>query len=123
MIRKLSLVTLALTMLACGGGKKAKSNADPAVVAAAKEVWDTRCATCHGPQGMGNGVNASNLKTQPRSFHNADWQEQTTDDRIRQVIVQGGTAVGLSTDMAANPDLADKPQVVDELLAMVRSFS
>ncbi len=124
MIRKLSLATLAFSLVACGGGeKKAKSNADPAVVAAAKEVWDTRCATCHGPQGMGNGVNAANLKTQPRSFRNHDWQEETTDDRIRQVIVQGGSSVGLSVEMAANPDLADKPAVVDELLAMVRSFS
>jgi cytochrome c553 len=122
MIRKLSLVTVAFSMLACGGRQAPKHSDDPAVVAAAKEVWNTRCATCHGPQGMGNGVNAVNLKTQPRSFHDADWQAQTSDDRIRQVIVQGGGSVGLSVDMAPNPELADKPAVVDELLAIVRSF-
>ncbi len=115
---------LGLLVGACGGGdQKKKSNADPAVVAEAKQVWDTRCATCHGPQGMGNGVNAATLKTKPRTFKDADWQKKTTDERIKQVIVEGGAAVGLSADMAPNSDLKDKPAVVDELVAMVRSFS
>jgi mono/diheme cytochrome c family protein len=114
---------LAAALSACGGGAPKKPSADPAVVAEAKQVWDTRCVTCHGPQGMGNGLNAKQLKTTPRSFRDGSWQSDTTDERIKQVIVQGGGAVGLSVEMAANPDLADKPAVVEELLAMVRSFS
>lgn len=117
------LLSWALLAVACGGGAAKKSNADPAVVAEAKQVWETRCVTCHGPQGLGNGVNAKMLKTKPRSFRDADWQKETTDDRIRLVMIEGGGAAGLSTDMAANLDLKDKPAVVDELLAMVRSMS
>lgn len=114
---------LALALSACGGNAPKKPSADPAVVAEAKGVWDTRCVTCHGPQGMGNGVNAKTLKTTPRSFRDASWQADTTDERIKQVIVQGGASVGLSAEMAANADLAEKPAVVEELLAMVRSFA
>jgi mono/diheme cytochrome c family protein len=111
----------AIAVSACGGNAP-KHSSDPAVLAEAKEVWETRCVTCHGPQGMGNGLNAKSLKTTPRSFRDGSWQSETTDERIKQVIVQGGASVGLSAEMKANPDLADKPAVVEELLAMVRSL-
>lgn len=111
-----------LLTAACGGDKESKSSADPKVVAEAKQVWDTRCSTCHGPTGSGNGPGAAALKAKPRSFNNAKWQSDTDDARIKQVIVEGGGAVGLSTEMAPNPDLKDKPQVVDELVRLVRSF-
>ena len=113
------LASTALLLLA-GGGTLVT---DPAVVAEAKQVWESRCVTCHGPQGMGNGTNAKSLKTKPRSFKDGAWQKETTDERIKQVMIEGGGAVGLSVEMAANPDLKDKPAVVDELVAMVRSFA
>ena len=51
----------------CGGDAAKKPAADPAVVAEAKQVWESRCVTCHGPQGMGNGTNAKSclLYTSP----------------------------------------------------------
>ncbi len=123
MIRSILVpVVFALGLAACGGGKETKSSADPAVVAEAKQVWDTRCVACHGPQGMGNGLNAASLKTKPRSFKDQNWQKETPDDRIKKVIVEGGAAVGLSVEMAPNADLAGKPAVVEELLAMIRGF-
>lgn len=111
-----------LLTMACGGDKESKPSADPKVVAEAKQVWDTRCATCHGATGAGNGPGASALKARPRSFNNAKWQSDTDDARIHKVIVEGGGAVGLSTEMAPNPDLKDKPEVVGELVRLVRSF-
>ena len=36
----------------CGGDSAKKPAADPAVVAEAKQVWESRCVTCHGPQGI-----------------------------------------------------------------------
>jgi hypothetical protein len=36
--------------------------------------------------------------------------------------VEGGKGVGLSENMAPNPELADKPEVVAELVKIVRSF-
>lgn len=116
------MFALATAMLAAGCGGEKKPPADPKVVAEAKQVWDTRCAVCHGDRGMGNGPGAAALKAKPRSFNNAKWQSDTSDERIKQVIVEGGAAVGLSPEMAANPDLAAKPAVVEELLRLVRSF-
>jgi mono/diheme cytochrome c family protein len=102
---------------ACGGGEPASPAA-----AEAKKVWKDKCVTCHGETGLGNGPGAMALDPKPRSFRDPTWQAQTDDARIRKVIVEGGAAVGLSPGMAPNPELTDKPEVVTELLALVRSF-
>ena len=62
------------------------------------------------------------LNPKPRAFGNAEWQKEATDDGIKKAIVQGGAAVGKSAGMPANPDLRKKPEVVDELVKIVRGF-
>lgn len=121
----LSLLAVAtLGLAACGGGgeKDGGEKADPEVVKAANEKWDTLCVTCHGATGKGDGPGAAALNPKPRSFADASWQASVTDEHIEKVIVEGGAAVGLSAGMAPNPDLADKPEVVKELRKRVRSF-
>ena len=93
----------------------------PAAKAAARELWTTRCANCHGPDGRGDGPSGRVLLKPPRDFHDATWQAGVTDDHLRRTIVEGGHSVGLSRDMAANADLAHRPAVVDELVQIVRS--
>lgn len=116
-----SLLSLALTtLLACGPPPEQPG---PAAKAAARDLWQTRCVTCHGPQGRGDGPSGRALIQRPRDFHDASFQARATDDHLRRVIVEGGHAVGLSRDMAANPDLESRPAVVDELVQIVRSFS
>lgn len=112
-----SLGIAGLLLMACGGG------APPSAAAtAAKKVWTDKCVTCHGDQGLGNGPGSMALDPKPRSFRDPRWQQQTTDERIATVIVEGGTAVGLSAGMAPNPELKDKPEVVAELVKLVRRF-
>ena len=41
----------------------------------------------------------------------------------RSVIIDGGQSVGLSPDMAANPDLKARPEVLDALVKHVRSLA
>ena len=103
-------------------GCDSKPKIDPKAAAEGKTVWETRCVNCHGPRGAGDGPGAVALKAKPRSFNNAKWQSDTDDDRIRKVIVGGGASVGLSAEMAPNPDLAQKPEVVEALLQIVRGF-
>ena len=111
------------TLGACGGDKKAAEPAgDPAAVAEAKEVWDTRCTTCHGADGSGNGPGAAALNPKPRSFKDPKWHMTANNDKIKKVIVEGGGAVGLSATMTPNPDLKDKAAVLDELVKKIRSF-
>ena len=94
--------------------------ADPA--ADAKKLFSTRCVVCHGDHGAGDGPGAAALTPKPRAFSDATWQAGVTDDQIKKTIVEGGAAVGKSPAMAANPDLADKPDEVTELVKIVRAF-
>lgn len=116
------LSALSMLLLACGGEDDSKPKADPAVVAEAQQVWKNKCVTCHGERGMGDGPGAAALNPKPRTFKDPKWQMQVKDDRLAKVIVEGGASVGLSANMAPNPELADKPEVVAELVKIVRSF-
>lgn len=93
-----------------------------AAKAEADTVWQTRCTTCHGMAGKGDGAAAVALTPKPRDFSSATWQASVTDEHIEKVIVGGGQAVGLSMMMTANPDLASKTDVIHALRAHVRSL-
>ncbi|GBD27618.1 hypothetical protein HRbin30_02970 [bacterium HR30] len=88
----------------------------------AKEIWQTRCATCHGTGGKGDGPAGAALNPKPRDLTSEEWQKSVTDDYIEKIIVGGGQAVGKSPLMAANPDLAGKPEVVRGLTRVVRDL-
>ncbi len=105
-----------------GGGEAAKVQIDPKAQAEADSKWTTLCASCHGTGGKGDGAAAASLDPKPRSFSDADWQAKVTDDHLAKIIVEGGPAVGLSALMPPNPDLKDKPAVVQALVQKVRSF-
>jgi mono/diheme cytochrome c family protein len=128
------------SLLACGcgaGGSPAGSgssgsdkveSASPATSdaasdqATAEKIFETRCATCHGKEGLGDGPGATALNPKPRNFHDLEWQKATSDSTIETAIVYGGAAVGRSAAMVPNPDLQAKPGVVKALRAKVRSF-
>jgi mono/diheme cytochrome c family protein len=88
----------------------------------ADQVFSTRCATCHGYSGRGDGPGARALNPKPRSYTDPSWQKSVTDAQIRKTIVEGGPAVGKSSLMAPNADLADQPAVLDGLVKIVRGF-
>jgi mono/diheme cytochrome c family protein len=88
----------------------------------ARHLFDTRCVVCHGSAGKGDGPGGAVLNPPPRAFGDATWQKSVDDAHIAKTIVEGGLAVKLSAGMAPNPDLADKPEVVAELVKIVRKF-
>jgi mono/diheme cytochrome c family protein len=113
--------------LACGGEGEAPTTpqAQPAAPAAApaappaapvagaadaraeaEQIFTTRCVTCHGPQGAGDGPASAGLTPPPRNFQDPAWQ----------------AAVGKSAAMPGNPDLMSKPDVVAALRAFVRGL-
>jgi mono/diheme cytochrome c family protein len=89
---------------------------------AAKEMFDSRCAACHGTAGKGDGPGAAALNPKPRNYTDKAWQASVTDEQIKKTIVYGGAAVGKSPIMPASPDLDSKPEVVEGLVKIVRSF-
>jgi len=93
-----------------------------AAMAEAKTVFTTRCATCHGAGGEGDGPASAALNPKPRTLTSHEWQDSVTDEHIAKVIVKGGESVGLSPMMAANPDLDSKPEVVKGLVKLVRGL-
>ncbi len=109
-----------------GGGSNASSANAVKITAAdrkeANEMFATRCAACHGQFGRGDGPGAAGLNPKPRNYTDAAWQKITSDDEIEKAIVYGGSAVGKSPQMVANPDLQAKPGVVAALREKVRSF-
>lgn len=90
--------------------------------AEAQEIFTKRCVVCHGAQGMGDGPGAAALQPKPRTFSDAAWQAATKDEHIAKIIVAGGPGVNLSPGMPANPDLVSKPEVVQELVKIVRKW-
>jgi mono/diheme cytochrome c family protein len=90
--------------------------------AEAKNIFTSRCVACHGDKGMGDGVAAAALNPKPRSYSDKAWQKSVTDEHLTKVILEGGAAVGLSPMMPGNGDLKDKPAVIKELVAIVRSY-
>lgn len=88
----------------------------------AAQIFDTRCAACHGSTGMGDGAAAAALDPKPQNYHDMAWQKSVTDEEIAKAIVHGGVSVGKSPIMVPNPDLESKPEVVQALVEKIRSF-
>jgi len=88
----------------------------------AARIFGTLCVNCHGADGTGNTPIAASLDPKPRNYTDPAWQASVTDEQIAKTIVGGGASVGKSNVMPPNPDLADKPEVVNGLVKIIRSF-
>jgi len=94
-----------------------------AVVAEAEQIFATRCFTCHGAGGAGDGPASAGLTPPPRNFQDQAWQASVSDEHIDRIIQYGGAAVGRSPAMPGNPDLMSKPDVVAALRAHIRGLA
>jgi len=107
-------------MIAAAAGDTAKIS--DSARATADSLFGDRCAVCHGANGDGKGPGSSNLNPKPRDFRDRKWQQSVTDETIAKAIIYGGPAVGLSSEMAANPDLESQPSVVAALVEHIRDL-
>src|SRR5688572_9047104 len=89
----------------------------------AKQLFMTQCANCHGSEGMGNGPASVALNPKPRNYTDPAWQASVTDDEIKKIILEGGAAVGKSPSMMSFSMLKEQPEVLDELVRIVRGFA
>ena len=103
----------AVTSVATG---QAKGN-----VTTGKALYVTaECLSCHGATGKGDGPKAARMKDKPTDWTTADGGglKGLNDDKLFEVIANGGRAIGRSRAMPAAPDLSDA-QVWD-LVAYVK---
>jgi len=94
----------------------------PEAKAEADSIFDDRCTACHGSNGDGKGPAALSMNPHPKDFRDAKWQKSVSDEKITKAIVSGGEAVGLTAAMPGNPDLEDRPGVVEALVVHIRKF-
>jgi mono/diheme cytochrome c family protein len=97
--------------------------AQPSPAGEARKLFASRCATCHGETGRGDGAAAISMQPPPRNYSDPAWQASVTDDELAKIIVGGGPAVGKSSLMPPNNDLRDQPEVVTELVKLIRSVA
>lgn len=117
---------LAVVGAACGGGDQAPDRTVRGVSTARKEadeIFQSRCVTCHGNSGHGDGPGAAACNPKPRTFADGAWQKTVTDEQIIRTVTLGGAAVGKSPQMPAQPDLKGKTEMLQQLAAIVRSFA
>lgn len=110
------------TEAAASGAAFGPGSQDPAKVAAGEKIFQTRCATCHGKDGHGDGVGWSDPNKKPRNYHDIEWQKSTTDERIIRVITRGGAANGLDARMPAHADLRSNQEALEGLVAFIREM-
>lgn len=92
------------------------------VRAAAQGFYGERCARCHGAAGRGDGPDGRALPIRPQDLGDRMWQLNVTNQRLRKALILGGGAVGKSGLMPPSPDLANRPEICDGLIAIVRGF-
>ncbi len=66
-----------------------------------RRFYTSTCAFCHGIEGDGFGINASNLPVPPRDHTDSTYMSTLTDEQLVAVIKSGGPANGKSAFMPA----------------------
>jgi mono/diheme cytochrome c family protein len=122
MKRTLFIALAATSLVACGK----KTSSGPAIPQVALDQFKNECAACHGADGKAGTPTAAGLNPKPRNYTDKAWQDSVTDDHIKDVIVRGGiVALGAGHETSAmppHPDFASKPELLNGLVQIVRSF-
>jgi cytochrome c oxidase cbb3-type subunit 3 len=90
--------------------------------AAGAQLYATYCASCHGPNGKGDGPVAAALKPPPANHADHVYMGSLSDEHLYQVISQGGASVGKSALMAPWSGVVND-QGIRDLIAFIRKLS
>lgn len=109
------IAVLLLPML-IGIGEKGAWAAD------AKTNFQHYCAQCHGPEGKGDGINATpDLPVTPRNLTDGSDMGSFTDEQVFNTLTKGGIANDLSTIMPPWGDTLTREEIQD-LVKFVREM-
>ncbi|HEY3270918.1 MAG TPA: cytochrome c [Geothrix sp.] len=90
---------------------------NPALLARGKAIYAQTCATCHGPDGKGDGPGGKGLNPKPRNFtENAAWKNGTRIEDIYKTLNEGIK----SSAMVSYNDLSKKDRMA--LVHVVQSL-
>ncbi len=106
------LLTLTVT-LALGAGLSAHRLQAPAT---GRQIYQLRCAMCHGAGGRGDGAAGASMNPRPTNLTTRDQRTALSDSAVAAVIMSGRRT------MPAFGRLLTKPQV-DSLVAYLRTLA
>lgn len=92
------------------------------LIAEATKLYADRCTSCHGPDGRGDGPSSKAMLPGPTNLHDRAWHARISDDELAKVLLEGGPAVGKAGTMPPNMDLAERPEIIQALVHVVRGF-
>jgi cbb3-type cytochrome c oxidase subunit III len=75
------------------------------VISQGKTIYEEKCASCHGPSGKGDGLDAATLTIAPNDFTNQAYMAQNSTAKLYQNITYG-----VQPDMPAFSQLLDDNQ-------------
>jgi len=87
-----------------------------------KRTYVSICAYCHGENGDGFGLNASNLATPPRDHTDAAYMNSRSDEQLFAAIKYGGASQGKSALMPPWGGRLSEREI-SSLVAYVRTLS
>ncbi len=67
----------------------------PELVAHGKQLFLVNCASCHGPEGRGNGERAAELNPKPRNYHTEKFKFGATSPEIFNTIANGSPGTSM----------------------------
>jgi mono/diheme cytochrome c family protein len=103
------------------------ATSSPSVVLAAgnadagKQLYQTRCSPCHGPDGKADTPTAKALTPKPRDHTDGAYMNALSTEHLTKVIKNGGAAVGKAPTMPPHTDLND--QQIQDIVAFVRMLA
>lgn len=66
------------------------------LIAKGANLFKANCVSCHGDNGMGDGVSAASMKVKPRNFHLADgWKNGRKISQMYKTLQEGILASGM----------------------------
>ena len=87
-----------------------------------ERLWKAKCASCHGVEGKAD-TEQGKIMALP-DLSSAAWQKATTDDRIRDQILNGVKKQKNGKSVEMNPFKDElQPEQVDALIGYVRSLA
>ena len=69
--------------------------ADATSIAAGQKVYEKSCASCHGPNGKGDGKMGAELNPKPSDLTDAEWKHGSSDGEIFAVLRDGVKNTGM----------------------------
>ncbi len=89
-------------------GKRNPYQPSIALVLAGADLYDLRCAICHGPMGLGNGQASGQLRQRPADLAGSLSSPDAADDFLLWTISEGGRRFGTDMPSFKEPDLSDR---------------